>query len=98
MLATLVALWLSLTVLCLLFTAIYHLLLHPLARIPGPRLAALSNIWQGLYVRKGRTRELGRTLHRTYGPIVRVGPSEVWLNSREAFKQIYGIGLMFALS
>ncbi|EME79872.1 uncharacterized protein MYCFIDRAFT_166309, partial [Pseudocercospora fijiensis CIRAD86] len=32
---------------------------------------------------------LGRTLHATYGPVVRVGPNEVWLNSKEAFSKIY---------
>ncbi|KAK4120126.1 cytochrome P450 [Parathielavia appendiculata] len=69
--------------------AIYRILFHPLARVPGPRVAALSNIWQGLYVRKGRIHELAKTLHKQYGPVVRVGPNEVWFNSREAFRQIY---------
>ena len=32
---------------------------------------------------------LGRTLHEKYGPVVRVGPNEVWFNSRDAFKAIY---------
>ncbi|KAK4096971.1 cytochrome P450 [Parathielavia hyrcaniae] len=78
-----------LIVIPVLIVAIYHLLFHPLARIPGPRLAALSNIWQGLHVREGRIHELAKTLHGEYGPVVRVGPNEVWFNSREAFKQIY---------
>lgn len=33
--------------------------------------------------------ELGRTLHRRYGPVVRVGPHEVWFDSKEAFQAIY---------
>ncbi len=67
----------------------YRLFFHPLARIPGPKLAAISNIWQAYHVRNGRSCELGKTLHKKYGPVVRVGPKEVWFNSEEAFKEIY---------
>ncbi|KAL2133660.1 hypothetical protein VTI74DRAFT_1938 [Chaetomium olivicolor] len=77
----------------LLLTAItYRLCFHPLASVPGPRLAAVSNIWQGVHVRNGRARELAKILHQRYGPVVRVGPNEVWFNSREAFKAIYSAG------
>ncbi|KAL2193255.1 cytochrome P450 [Corynascus similis CBS 632.67] len=57
-----------------------------------PQLAAISNIWQARHVRDGRARELGKTLHKRYGPVVRVGPNEVWFNSQEAFKEIYSVG------
>ncbi|KAK3897532.1 cytochrome P450 [Staphylotrichum tortipilum] len=57
-----------------------------------PRLAAISNIWQARHVRDGRARELGKVLHQTYGPVVRVGPNEVWFNSEEAFREIYRAG------
>jgi hypothetical protein len=70
--------------------AVYRILFHPLACIPGPRLAAVSNIWYAIQVRNGRTKELGRTLHRKYGPVVRVGPDELWFDSMEACKVIYG--------
>ncbi|KAF4961677.1 hypothetical protein FGADI_40 [Fusarium gaditjirri] len=40
----------------------------------------------------GRMAYLGRTLHRKYGPVVRVGPNEVWFNSKEAFHAIYSSG------
>ena len=33
---------------------------------------------------------LGKTLHKRYGHAVRVGPNEVWFDSAEAFKAIYG--------
>ncbi|KAK5996914.1 Cytochrome P450 monooxygenase sdnT [Cladobotryum mycophilum] len=69
--------------------AVYRLLLHPLARVPGPRLAALSNAWYAYHVRNGRTVELGRKLHQKYGEVVRVGPNELWFNSKEAFDTIY---------
>jgi hypothetical protein len=76
--------------LCLIASiAVYRLYFHPLSRIPGPRLAALSNIWQAYHARNGRMLELGKTLHRRYGKAVRVGPSSVWFDSKEAFSKIY---------
>ena len=87
--ARLLAFSAALIALPLLALVIYRLFFHPLARVPGPRLAAISNIWQARYVRDGRARELGKVLHQIYGPVVRVGPNEVWFNSAEAFGQIY---------
>ncbi|KAK2070055.1 hypothetical protein P8C59_004588 [Phyllachora maydis] len=61
------------------------------------RIAGLSTlvatacgcIWQACQVRNGSLYLLAQTLHREYGPAVRVGPNEVWFNSKEAFKIIY---------
>ncbi|PKS10120.1 hypothetical protein jhhlp_001870 [Lomentospora prolificans] len=77
---------------------LYRLYIHPLARVPGPRLAALSNFWHAYQARNGRMRELGKTLHRRYGPVVRVGPDEVWFDSVEGFKHIYSPGSDFEKS
>lgn len=78
------------TVAALLLTlCAYNLWLHPLAPVPGPKWAAVSNIWLAYYARNGRLAELGRTLHQQYGEAVRVGPNEVWFNSKAAFKAIY---------
>lgn len=67
----------------------YNLWFHPLSSVPGPKLAAASNLWLAYQARNGRLAELGRTLHRQYGEAVRVGPNEVWFNSKAAFKAIY---------
>lgn len=81
---------LLLVTLAVLFAvAVYRLYLHPLSSIPGPPLAALSNAWHAYHVRNGQMYELGQTLHKKYGPVVRVGPDELWFDSREAFKTIY---------
>lgn len=69
--------------------SVYRLYLHPLAGVPGPRLAALSNIWHAYHARNGRMYLLGKSLHKRYGPVVRVGPNELWFDSKEAFKTIY---------
>ncbi|KAI1078124.1 cytochrome P450 [Whalleya microplaca] len=68
---------------------IYRLYLHPLAKIPGPRLAAISGLWYFFQVRKGRMLVLGKDLHKRYGPAVRIGPNEVSFDSNEAFQAIY---------
>jgi hypothetical protein len=73
----------------ILSAAIYRLFLHPLSRIPGPRPAAVTNGWLAYHVRNGRMLQLGKTLHAKYGPAVRVGPNEVWFNTKDAFRLIY---------
>jgi hypothetical protein len=80
----------SSVLLMLLSIVLYRLYLHPLSRVPGPRLAAVSNVWYGYQVCTGRLLQIGKELHTKYGPIVRVGPNEVWLNSEEGFRQVYG--------
>lgn len=73
----------------LILGIIYRLTLHPLANVPGPRLAAVSNIWLALQAKRGRLGHLGRSLHQKYGHAVRVGPNEIWFDSKEAYKAIY---------
>lgn len=73
----------------------YRLFLHPLAHVPGPRLAAISNVWHAYHIRNGRMLMLGKTLHKRYGPVVRVGPNEVWFDSVAAFKHIYRMLIVY---
>ncbi|KAH6889383.1 cytochrome P450 [Thelonectria olida] len=80
------------TLILLVAIAIYRLFFHPLASISGPKLAAISSFWHAYHVRNGRMAYLGKTLHQMYGPIVRVGPNEVWFNTKEAFQAIYTMG------
>ncbi|KAK3486903.1 cytochrome P450 [Neurospora hispaniola] len=86
------------TIVIILAIAVYRLYLHPLAGVPGPCLAALSNIWHACHARNGRMYQLGTTLHKRYGPVVRVGPNELWFDSKEAFKTIYSAGSGFEKS
>ncbi|KAJ0114150.1 hypothetical protein J7T55_007984 [Diaporthe amygdali] len=76
-------------ILLLLAAAGYRLFFHPLSRIPGPRLAAITNCWLAYHVRNGHMLQLGKTLHTKYGPAVRIGPNEVWFNTKDAFRLIY---------
>jgi hypothetical protein len=71
--------------------AVYRLYFHPLAQVPGPKIAAISSFWHAYNARNGRMALLGKTLHRRYGPVVRVGPNEVWFDTQEAFHAIYSV-------
>ncbi|RAL03516.1 cytochrome P450 [Aspergillus ibericus CBS 121593] len=71
--------------------SIYRLYFHPLAKIPGPKLAALTSGYEfyfnvikgGMYIW-----EIER-LHKIYGPIIRVNPREVHINDPEYYDEIY---------
>ena len=79
-----------------LFVAYYvNVTFYRLSRIPGPKLFALTR-WRLAYEDwKGtRTRTIHQ-LHKTYGPVVRIGPNELSFNSLTALKTIYGAGSGF---
>ncbi|PVH92510.1 cytochrome P450 [Periconia macrospinosa] len=82
MLATVLAAVLSSIVVVGLGVASYRLLFHPLARVPGPKLAALSTLYEIYYdlVQKGQLPWQLKRLHERYGPLVRIGPNEVHIN------------------
>ncbi|KXN81884.1 Trichodiene oxygenase [Leucoagaricus sp. SymC.cos] len=74
--------------------AIYRIWLHPLSRYPGPRLAAVTKWYKAYYdlVIGGGLLEHIEHLHELYGPVVRIGPSEVHILSASAYHQIYAPG------
>ncbi|PPJ54832.1 hypothetical protein CBER1_07844 [Cercospora berteroae] len=58
---------------------IYRLFLSPLAQVPGPRLAAVSQLYELYFdlAKGGRLPWKIQELHDEYGPVVRIGPNEV---------------------
>ncbi|KAJ5594806.1 uncharacterized protein N7459_001014 [Penicillium hispanicum] len=79
----------------LIYQLLYTLLFSPLARIPGPKSFALTRATLALEDYKGtRTRQI-HALHAQYGPVVRLGPSEISFNSISALRTIYGAGSGF---
>ncbi|RFU78092.1 cytochrome p450 [Trichoderma arundinaceum] len=70
---------------------IYRVYLSPLAKFPGPRLAALTTWYQAYYdvYLGGQFFKKSDELHRKYGPIVRVNPHEVQVFDPEFIDILY---------
>lgn len=71
--------------------AVHRLWLSPIASFPGPRLAALTSLYEFYYdtVCCGQfTFHIGR-LHEKYGPIVRISPDELHVNDPDYYEVLY---------
>ncbi|EMD63707.1 hypothetical protein GGP41_005656 [Bipolaris sorokiniana] len=75
----------------LIARAFYRLYLHPLAKFPGPKIAAVTSFYEGYYeiVLKGQYSKQISKLHDQYGPIIRVTPDELHIRDSRFFDQLY---------
>ncbi|KAK9775317.1 putative Cytochrome P450 [Seiridium cardinale] len=67
----------------------YLLYLHPASKFPGPRLAAVSNIWYGYHWLSGRYPLVISEVLKTYGNVVRIAPNELVFVTPQAEDDIY---------
>ena len=88
-LSTFLLLALSSAVLYLLAYAVYQSFFSPLAALPGPWYAAVSDFWLLTHVVRLRQCRAVQDLFETYGPVVRVGPNKVIFCDAAAMRSVY---------
>ncbi|PKY05790.1 benzoate 4-monooxygenase cytochrome P450 [Aspergillus campestris IBT 28561] len=78
----------------LLLRCIYRLYLHPLSKIPGPKLAAVTRLPEFYYdvVRGGKYLWQVEKMHKKYGPVVRINPNQVHVNEPSFYSEICASG------
>ncbi|KAK1524050.1 cytochrome P450 3A9 [Colletotrichum costaricense] len=60
----------------------------PLRKLPGPWYAPLTTLHLRYLFSTGTIWKLVERSHNRYGPIIRLGPRQVWISDKEAMKQI----------
>ncbi|KAJ5731917.1 hypothetical protein N7493_003398 [Penicillium malachiteum] len=68
---------------------IYRLYIHPLSKVPGPKIAAFTSLWLAYHTYIGDECTVVFKLHRKYGSVLRVGPNEVDISNADAIEPIY---------
>ncbi|KAI1801859.1 putative elymoclavine monooxygenase [Daldinia bambusicola] len=72
---------------------------HPLRKIPGPALAAASDLYGFYYnfIKGGGYSKQFQDLHVKYdSPVIRLGPNHVHVNSSEFFEEVFHIGSKYS--
>ncbi|KAJ5106319.1 Cytochrome P450 [Penicillium angulare] len=64
----------------------------PISKVPGPWYTRFTSFWIKYQEFTANRRESIHSLHKTYGPVVRLGPNEVSFTSLDAIKEIYASG------
>ncbi|KEQ90216.1 hypothetical protein AUEXF2481DRAFT_48845 [Aureobasidium subglaciale EXF-2481] len=70
--------------------SVYRLFFHPLAKYPGPKFAAITDIWYAYHWVSGRYPWDMEYMHMMYGDVVRTGPNELTFATPQSFNDIYG--------
>ncbi|TGO60963.1 hypothetical protein BCON_0031g00410 [Botryotinia convoluta] len=73
----------------LLIRGIYNLYFHPLSKYPGPKLAAVSNIWYAYNWLTGKWPWKIEEMLKHYGDVVRIAPNELLFLTPQAGKDVH---------
>ncbi|KAF5020213.1 hypothetical protein F66182_7778 [Fusarium sp. NRRL 66182] len=68
------------------------------AKIPGPALAAYTDLWRFFNVWGRLPQQTHIALHKRYGPVVRLGPKCISISDPDAIRVIYAIKAGFVKS
>ncbi|KAI0974334.1 cytochrome P450 [Xylaria arbuscula] len=68
---------------------VYNLKFHPLSKYPGPKIAAVSNLWWVWNSISGRYPWVIEEALKRYGDIIRIAPNELVFLTPQAAKDIY---------
>ncbi|KAI9591714.1 cytochrome P450 [Syncephalis fuscata] len=86
--------WLELTALagigCFVYTLIEQDYISPLAKVPGPRISALTEFILNMKLIYAQENTDILKLHNAYGPIVRTGPNTIWVSSANLIRKVNG--------
>ncbi|KAH7077018.1 cytochrome P450 [Paraphoma chrysanthemicola] len=77
---------------------VYSGLTCPIVQLPGPWYTRFTHLRLKLAVLTGRRIFYIDSLHKQYGPIVRLSPTEVGVADLDAFKEIHKIGTKYMKS
>lgn len=71
---------------------VYRLYFHPLRNFPGPKIAAVTTLYNAYYdiCDSGLVKRLPK-LHKKYGPVIRTQPNEVHVADLAGYNQYEGI-------
>lgn len=89
------ALFLAVSFVTAFILAFYQRYQNGLARFPGPTLASFSDLWRFGYSLYNRHSSPNVSLHKRYGPVVRMGPRMLSFSTPEAARDIYSAGKHF---
>ncbi|GKU08617.1 unnamed protein product [Fusarium langsethiae] len=74
----------------IIVSSVYYAFFHPLAKIPGPKLYAVTQLPYFYHLTQGDWIVTVSKLHDQYGPAVRFTPNDVSFITADAVKTIYG--------
>ncbi|PYH47157.1 cytochrome P450 [Aspergillus saccharolyticus JOP 1030-1] len=74
-----------------ILSVVYLLNFHPLAKYPGPRLAAVTRLVHSYHLLSGTVVRFAYQAHEKYGSVVRIAPDEILFTSSKAWEAIYGL-------
>ncbi|PHH91254.1 hypothetical protein CDD83_1171 [Cordyceps sp. RAO-2017] len=74
--------------------AVYRLYFHPLSKFPGPKIAAVTHLYEFYHdvVRNGMYIWEIEKMHEVYGPIVRISPRQLHIKDPHYYDQIHASG------